>query len=61
MHLYRGYQTVLACEGAMWEELIDRLRNRKEELKPYGWEDDEELEALQHRMRFERLIERYRR
>ncbi|KAF9502371.1 S-adenosyl-L-methionine-dependent methyltransferase [Pleurotus eryngii] len=60
MHLYRGYQTVLACQEAMWDELIDRLRNKKEELKPYGWEDDEELEALQHRMRFERLIERYR-
>jgi hypothetical protein len=57
MHLYRAYQLVLACQEAMWEELKDRLLNRKEELKPYGWDDDEELEE---RTRFERLIDLYR-
>lgn len=61
MHLYRSYQTVLACQEAMWEELKDRLRNRKDELLPYGWEDDEDLEELQNRKKFERLVERYRR
>lgn len=60
MHLYFSYQGVLACQEAMWEELKDRLRNRKDELKPFGWEDDEELEELHNRKRFERLIERYR-
>ncbi|KAF9469862.1 hypothetical protein BDZ94DRAFT_1151510 [Collybia nuda] len=60
MHLYRSYQTVLACQEAMWEELKDRLRNRKDELVPYGWEDDEDLEELQNRKKFERLVERYR-
>ncbi|KAF9270626.1 hypothetical protein L218DRAFT_889210 [Marasmius fiardii PR-910] len=60
MHLYRSYNLVLACQEAIWEELKDRLRNRKDELKPYGWDDDEELEELQNRKKFERLIERYR-
>jgi len=60
MHLYRSYQSVLACQEAMWEELDDRIRNRKEELLPFGWSDDEELEELQNRNKFERLIERYR-
>jgi hypothetical protein len=60
MHLYRSYQSVLACQEAMWEELDDRIRNRKEELLPFGWCDDEELEELQNRTKFERLIERYR-
>ncbi|KAL0951559.1 hypothetical protein HGRIS_008241 [Hohenbuehelia grisea] len=66
MHLYRSYQSVLACQEAMWEELLDRLRNRKEELLPFGWDDDEEPDLhhhedpdLHHRNRFERLIERY--
>lgn len=61
MHLYRSYQSVLACQEAMWEELKDRVRNRKEELTPFGWDDDEELEELQTRKKFETLIERYRR
>jgi len=60
MHLYRNYQTVLACQEAMWEELKDRIRNKKDELVPFGWDDDEELEELQSRKKFERLIERYR-
>jgi hypothetical protein len=60
MHLYRSYQNVLACQEAMWEELKYRIRNRKDELKRYGWDDDEELEELQSRKKFERLIERYR-
>ncbi|KAF8078906.1 hypothetical protein FPV67DRAFT_1466813 [Lyophyllum atratum] len=60
MHLYRSYQSVLACQEAMWEELKDRIRNRKDELLPFGWDDDEELEELQSRKKFERLVERYR-
>jgi hypothetical protein len=60
MHLYRSYQTVLACQEAMWEELKDRIRNRKDELVPFGWDDDEDLEELQNRNKFERLVERYR-
>ncbi|KAF8899036.1 hypothetical protein BD779DRAFT_1486712 [Infundibulicybe gibba] len=60
MHLYRSYQSVLACQEAMWEELKDRIRNRKEELVPFGWDDDEELEELQSRKKFERLVERFR-
>ncbi|KZT30805.1 hypothetical protein NEOLEDRAFT_1153257 [Neolentinus lepideus HHB14362 ss-1] len=61
IHLYRAYQGVLACQESMWEELKDRIRNRKESLRALGWEDDEELEGLkQSRQKFERLVERYR-
>ncbi|KAJ7631054.1 S-adenosyl-L-methionine-dependent methyltransferase [Roridomyces roridus] len=60
MHLYRSYQVVLACQEEMWEELKDRIRNRKAELKPFGWDDDEELEELQSRKKFELLVDRYR-
>jgi len=59
MQLYRSYQSVLACQEAMWEELKDRIRNKKDELVAFGWEDDEELEELQSRKKFEKLIERY--
>jgi len=61
MHLYRSYQSVLACKEAMWEELKDRLRNRREELEPYGWDHDEELGELKSRKRFEKLIDRFKR
>ena len=60
MHLYRSYQSVLACEEAMWEELQDRLLNRKDELLPFGWDNDEDLEELESRKKFERLVDRYR-
>jgi hypothetical protein len=60
MNLYRAYHNVLACQEAMWEELKDRLRNKKDQLKQFGWDDDEELEELQSRSKFERIIERYR-
>ena len=60
MHLYRNYQAVLACQEAMWEELKDRIRNRRDELLLFGWDDDEELEELQSRKKYERLLERYR-
>ncbi|KAF8807852.1 S-adenosyl-L-methionine-dependent methyltransferase [Phlegmacium glaucopus] len=60
MHLYRSYQSVLACEEAMWEELKDRIRNRRNELLRFGWDDDEELEEPKSRTKFERLVDRYR-
>lgn len=60
MQLYSSYQLVLACQEAMWEELKDRIRNRREELVRFGWDDDEELEELsESRKKFEKLIERY--
>ncbi|KAG6817964.1 hypothetical protein H0H87_012432 [Tephrocybe sp. NHM501043] len=61
MHLYRSYQSVLACQEAMYEELMDRILFRKEELTPFGWDDDEELEELINRTKFDRLVERYKR
>ncbi|KAJ4485811.1 hypothetical protein J3R30DRAFT_3442129 [Lentinula aciculospora] len=60
MHLHRAYNHVLGCQDALWEELKDRLRNRKEELEPFGWEDEEEFEEVHSREKFERLLERYR-
>jgi hypothetical protein len=44
----------------MWEELKDRLLNRKDELLPLGWDDDDDLEELESRKKFERLVDRYR-
>jgi hypothetical protein len=61
MHLYRSYQMVLACQEAIWDELKDRLRNRREELQPFGWDDEEDFEEQQNRKKFEQLIMRYRR
>lgn len=60
MQLYRCTQQVLGCQEAMWEELKDRVRNRKEELSVYGWDDDDELEELQNRSKFEKLIDRFK-
>ena len=57
LHLYRAFQNVLACQESMWEELKDWSRNRKDQLKELGWED-EDLE-VQSRRRFEQLVERY--
>lgn len=61
MQLYFSCQCVLGCQEAMWEELKDRIRNRKHDLTPYGWDDDDELEELQSRTKFEKLIERFKR
>jgi hypothetical protein len=60
MQLYYTYQGILGCQEAMWEELNDRMRNRKQELIEFGWEDDEDLQEFQGRKKFERLVERYR-
>lgn len=60
MHLYRTVQTILSGQEAMWDELKDRLRNRREELIPFGWDEDE-LSELQNRVRFEKLIQRFKR
>ncbi|KAH7886106.1 hypothetical protein F5I97DRAFT_2025859 [Phlebopus sp. FC_14] len=61
MQLYRSYQSVLACQESMWEELVDKMRNRVEELREYGWESDQELGELDSRTKFEVLVDRYKR
>ncbi|KAH7927288.1 hypothetical protein BV22DRAFT_1032037 [Leucogyrophana mollusca] len=61
MQLYWSYQSVLACQESMWEELVDRMRNREEDLRALGWESDQELGELHSRTKFEVLIERYKR
>ncbi|TDL28128.1 S-adenosyl-L-methionine-dependent methyltransferase [Rickenella mellea] len=59
LHLHRSCHSVLACQESMWEELKDRIRNREEQLKLLGW-NDEELEGHRSRQRFETLIDRYK-
>ena len=61
MQLYWSYQSVLACQESMWEELADRMRNRSGELRELGWESDPELNELESRAKFEVLVERYKR
>lgn len=61
MQLYWSYQSVLACQESMWEELVDRMRNRPNELRELGWESDLELKELESRTKFEVLLERYKR
>lgn len=59
LQLHRMYNLVLACQESMWEVLNDRIRNREQELKDLGWDDDD-LEADHSRQRFEKLLERYK-
>jgi hypothetical protein len=60
MHVYHSYQSVLACQEAMWEELKDWVLNKKSGLKAFGWDDDEELSELQSRSKFDLLIGRFK-
>lgn len=60
MHLYRSFQTVLACQEVMYEELKFRIRSSPSELAALGWESDAELEGLETRQRFQKLVERFR-
>ncbi|KAF8346913.1 S-adenosyl-L-methionine-dependent methyltransferase [Amanita rubescens] len=59
MQLYKSYQTVLACQEAMWDELMFRLSNKKDELSLLGW-NDKELGELHARQKFEMLLGRFR-
>lgn len=60
MQLYKSYQTVLACQEAMWDALMFRLSNKKDELSLLGW-NDKESGKLHARQRFEMLLQRFRR
>lgn len=61
MQLYWSYQSVLACQEAMYEELLDRTRNRTGQLAECGWDTDQELSELESRTKFEILVDRYKR
>lgn len=61
MQLYWSYQSVLACQEAMYEELLDRTRNRTGQLTECGWDTDQELSELESRTKFEILVDRYKR
>lgn len=61
MQLYWSYQSVLACQESMYEELVDRTRNRTGELAEFGWNTDQDLSELESRTKFEILVDRYKR
>lgn len=61
MQLYWSYQSVLGCQEAMYEELLDRTRNRTGQLTECGWDTDLELSELESRTKFEILVDRYER
>ncbi|KAG1754879.1 uncharacterized protein EDB91DRAFT_1233702 [Suillus paluster] len=61
MQLYWSYQSVLACQESMYEELVDRTRNRTGELAEFGWDTDQDLSELESRTKFEILVDRYKR
>lgn len=60
-HLHRMVMGVMACKESMWEVLKDRLRHKQYEkqLRELGWED-EGVEEMQERKKFERMLERYK-
>ncbi len=59
LQLHRSYNFVLACEESMWEVLNDRIRNREEDLKRLGWDDDD-FDSPHARHRFDTILERYK-
>lgn len=61
-HLHRMVMGVVACRESMWEVLKDRLRHKQyeKELRELGWEDEDGVEELKERKRFERMLERYK-
>lgn len=59
LQFHRMFHLVLACQESMWEVLNDRIRNREEELKLLGW-DNEEIEAEHAREKFDKILERYK-
>lgn len=60
MHLYRSFQSVMSIQESMWEELKDWVRNKSDALRQLGWESDGDLEELNVRRKFEKLLDTYR-
>lgn len=61
-HLHRMVVGIMACKETMWEVLKDKLKRKQheKELRELGWEDEEGVEELQGRKKFEKLLERYK-
>lgn len=59
MALFRALGLVLAAKEAMWEELMVRVARGDRRLARYGWEGEDYSEA-RSRIRFEGLVEQYR-
>lgn len=61
MQLWRAFLQVMGTQEAMWDELKDWLRNKSDQAKALGWDDDgEEPEGPEIRLKFEALLETYR-
>ncbi|CAL1695096.1 unnamed protein product [Somion occarium] len=58
MQLYRAVGSVLAVKEAMWEELMEQMKDNKDRLRGYGWENDDEQSV--NRQKFDSLVERYK-
>jgi len=58
--LHRMQNEVLSCQESMWEVLNDRIRNREDDLKRLGWDDDD-LDTPHAREKFELILQRYQR
>ncbi|KAI0361391.1 hypothetical protein OH77DRAFT_1516362 [Trametes cingulata] len=58
MHLYRAVTFVLSTKEAMWEELLARVEARDEELKRFGWREEDYSEQAS-RARFELAVDQY--
>lgn len=48
----------MATQEAMWDELKDWLRNKPEQVKTLGWEDEGE-EGQEIRRKFDALLDAY--
>jgi len=60
MHLRTAYMSVVAIREPMWDELLDRIRNKVGSLNELGWDTDDEINDLSSmRKRFDVLFERF--
>ncbi|KAH8099373.1 S-adenosyl-L-methionine-dependent methyltransferase [Cristinia sonorae] len=59
MHLYRGVGSVLATREAMWDELMELIKNEPETLEAHGWEAGDFTDAVA-RPKFDALVDRYK-
>lgn len=59
MHLRRAVGTVISLREAMWEELLEIIKNDPKSLRKYGW-DEGDFQDGNARPKFDAYVERYR-
>lgn len=60
LQLHRAVVTVLSAKEAMWEELKELMKQERNSLYIYGWEENE-FDERSSRKKFNCLVERYKR